>query len=742
MLRILILCIVYLFPLFAYANCDFKTGKFIAELQDPRNIKNITISVPKSAKWQKNALRILTSRTENIPTKLKKTFRAKFYINYIFGSCVFWGSVKQNGDWRDHILYTDDGVIRSLNATLDQGNVLNSVRFKLLIPSTRGGLNEVFGISVLNSLGFITPETSQINVTVNGISSKMIFQETARKELLERNSRREGPLFEGDESIIWGNNRLLNDNVSLSRLENSNWFLKGKNSQAITLRAFGNLQASYILRGNRAVEMGQYIDPNTFSPSGRSSSMIFPKFHFVIQALAAEHALISHNRKFYYNVFDGMFEPIYYDGNILHNQSPHEASSFDIPFASTILRNAYEELDVESYAALIASDKVKEKSSKYFIKHSGLSVPKAAKLFDVYWSVFAARTIFLQHKIQDGQYTVATNKKTFKRTEFLEEIDIFAERAYRNPLLEALGLQLTKTLEETYLLELQNNKIVTISTKQLAKILEKNSFRGQHFTLLQANESSKIDKILHYKLKGGEIIASKDIKISIDEENRSILFEQKNSNDWALIKDILLENWKINFIGISQGLKKNDEQRFNGFGMTGCLNFFNTIFKKTTINVHKGECEDSLNIVNSKGNLADIKIFNSYSDAIDIDFSNISINKIAVNKAGNDCFDVSGGNYQIFQAALRECGDKGVSVGESSNLTLSELNLIGSNIGISSKDYSKVEVVRAQISNTYSCVEVRQKKQEFGGAYLAIEVLNCNGKIEVDKDSVFKLGKQ
>ena len=30
----------------------------------------------------------------------------------------------------------------------------------------------------------------------------MIFQEDSQKELLERNSKREGPIFEGDETIL------------------------------------------------------------------------------------------------------------------------------------------------------------------------------------------------------------------------------------------------------------------------------------------------------------------------------------------------------------------------------------------------------------------------------------------------------------------------------------------------------------------------------------------------------------
>ena len=33
----------------------------------------------------------------------------------------------------------------------------------------------------------------------------MIFQEDSQKELLERNKRREGPIVEGDESLIWSN---------------------------------------------------------------------------------------------------------------------------------------------------------------------------------------------------------------------------------------------------------------------------------------------------------------------------------------------------------------------------------------------------------------------------------------------------------------------------------------------------------------------------------------------------------
>ena len=79
------LCTILLLSFLAtpvLAVCDFKQGEVISELQKPANITNITITVPKSAKWQKNAMKILKSSTLNIQSEFKKKFKAKFKINY------------------------------------------------------------------------------------------------------------------------------------------------------------------------------------------------------------------------------------------------------------------------------------------------------------------------------------------------------------------------------------------------------------------------------------------------------------------------------------------------------------------------------------------------------------------------------------------------------------------------------------------------------------------------------------
>ena len=96
-----------------------------------------------------------------------------------------------------------DGILStSVRVELKEGNILNATRFKLLLPETRNGLNEVLGVLLLKELGFIVPETFLVRTSINGIKNNMIFQENPRKEMLERNKRREGPIFEGDDEII------------------------------------------------------------------------------------------------------------------------------------------------------------------------------------------------------------------------------------------------------------------------------------------------------------------------------------------------------------------------------------------------------------------------------------------------------------------------------------------------------------------------------------------------------------
>ena len=180
------------------------------------------------------------------------------------------------------------------------------------------------------------------------------------------------------------------------------------------------------------------------------------------------------------------------------------------------------------------------------------------------------------------------------------------------------------------------------------------------------------------------------------------------------------------------------DQRFNKYGLTGCITIYNSIFQDTTIQAVGGVCEDSVNIVSSKGAIKSVSITGAIADALDIDFSNLEINVAGIAGAGNDCVDVSKGKYKFQKLILANCGDKGVSVGEASRFIAEDLHLKTAEIGISSKDYSTAMIFDARINNALICAEAFQKKQEFGGAMLKIVKLSCDGVLTVGDNSVYE----
>ena len=123
--------------------------------------------------------------------------------------------------------------------------------------------------------------------------------------------------------------------------------------------------------------------------------------------------------------------------------------------------------------------------------------------------------------------------------------------------------------------------------------------------------------------KIGKIKFSEGINLEINNKNNIINISQKNKNDWISFNDSQLDDWEINFFGSTKKQKNIlvSSERINEYGLTGCLNFYNSNFNNTSINIDTSYCEDGLNIIKSKGNLANINVKNSNSDAIDLDFS-------------------------------------------------------------------------------------------------------------------------
>ena len=157
------------------------------------------------------------------------------------------------------------------------------------------------------------------------------------------------------------------------------------------------------------------------------------------------------------------------------------------------------------------------------------------------------------------------------------------------------------------------------------------------------------------------------------------------------------------------------------------------------IEANGSSCEDTINLINVSGNLNNITIQNSYSDALDVDFSNIKVKNINILNAGNDCVDFSYGSYYLGNLKMQQCGDKSLSVGENSFVQLDSITASESIIGIASKDSSLTKLKEASFQNLETCLSAYNKKQEFDGSIIKVNKLICNNskkKVSSDKRSL------
>ena len=166
----------------------------------------------------------------------------------------------------------------------------------------------------------------------------------------------------------------------------------------------------------------------------------------------------------------------------------------------------------------------------------------------------------------------------------------------------------------------------------------------------------------------------------------------------------------------------------NEKGLTGCLSFINLKVKDIKIIASNSSCEDTVNFINTTGSLKNIEIENSMSDAMDVDFSLLNIDRIKIKSAGNDCVDFSYGSYKIESLIASYCGDKALSVGEKSKLSLNKIIASDSLIGIASKDSSVVNFDKAIFNSLEICLEAYKKKQEFEGGIINFSGMECNYK--------------
>jgi hypothetical protein len=112
---------------------------------------------------------------------------------------------------------------------------------------------------------------------------------------------------------------------------------------------------------------------------------------------------------------------------------------------------------------------------------------------------------------------------------------------------------------------------------------------------------------------------------------------------------------------------------------------------------------------------------------------------------GNDCIDFSGSEIDIESCQIIDSGDKGISGGEHSILTVRNCTINRASIGIASKDKSSVKVQGSHIESCDYAFAAYRKKAEFGPSKINVEsstLKNIQNTYLIEKTSEIKhLGK-
>ena len=730
-------------------------------------IKNIEINTNNTRRWAKNILRLASDEDEIILKKYKKNFPSSTKLNLKDGkSCKLKSRIRIHGDYKDHMIWESGNPLNSLSVKLIDGNILNVTNFKLFLPGSRNENNEIFAANFLRHIGYISPRTFYLDVFFNGTYKKFIFQEDLRKELFESLNRKHGILIEGDERFVFRENNVTSNDLQLARISNSkSWIRKGNQNAKIAAQVLSDMNYVYLkdhfLKENfdeLKFSVGDnylYIDSNYLFNKKFSFNKNVNEYTQVINSLRGNHSLSTDDIRFYYNDLYADFEPVYYDGHV------------------TVLNDwFYKKIDTLNYKNLIPTPLVLKLDNKINRKNLLKELNKSGLNFDEKYLEKILNRIFISlinyenekdknlikyNNLFEAFYYSHDVKRAkiefskipnyfFVNSRYFDDINRpDVKLVFFNKILEE-----NKSLFEikTCSLDLKNCLIEYLNIIDFAELLSQKyqDIKGNHYLYL-GNNFSDYQKILFknnrkvndnyiikFKNDDFEIHSSNSSIIDVYKTNRQIHITHNNFLDRTVFFGNKIKNWEIIFHGLKNN---NNYQDDSSYIYTGCVTFVDLTVENIKMTGNNSHCEDTINFINVKGIVSEISLNNSFSDALDADFSEIKFDKIQIEKSKNDCLDFSYGNYIVKTARLKECGDKSVSVGEKSYFEAENIYSNFSKYGLASKDGSLSNIDNIIISNARFCVSAYNKKQEFSGGKIKINNLSCKDFYEeVQKDSL------
>lgn len=566
------------------------------------------------------------------------------------------------------------------------------------------------------------------------IEKKFLFQSKIHKNLIENNNYREGLIIEADERFMFGGDRLnliRSDSLSFFRIVNQNWSFKSNKNLYMSLQLLKRMN-SFILRYHTQDNFNDYLlfDYTAFTTEKKLLDK-YAKFELIQWITGSSHALRPTNRKFYYDSIKKELIPISYDSNarILDSDQSYFERDINASLISHTFQNKTDSLlediskiNLNKFQIFLKNNYNLEISKEALIKSFSLMKTRIDKLNSL--------TINIDNhakELYDPIEDAFSSKKANIKFVFDEYECYYYEIECSLPKFDVCDINLQNCNE--LILDYSDLKDL------ISQRLKLNDTYFIYFGLKKIFRNKEIMKFDYNNFKFKKLFIQNDaylkynndhVNVELKNKDKIINIEFNSPYGKAILENGYLENFTINITNNYHYLKDIDKLDSNL--LTGCVTFYDIVLKSVNINSHTSECEDAINFIRSSGHISSINVVNSKFDAIDFDFSNFVMDEVNVNNSGNDCIDFSGGFYLLNSAYLKKCGDKGISVGENSNVELNYINIGNSLNGIVSKDSSRVYVQNSIInsSDIGFCLSAYRKKQEFNGAFLESSNVKCS----------------
>jgi len=635
---------------------------------------------------------------------IRSRFRNKFDANVAFfedGRPTFSNAkIRIAGDWKDHVDTRRN--ISSLLVQLINSSIGNIVKFRLLLPHTKKGVHEIFMSVLMEELGFPVPFRRMVNVTMNDvIHYRAIFEESPEKEFIERFGFRESPIVELDERQIWANrNWTFHADYCLAKNGNNqcqNEDLPFTSSHKVDNAAFLKNSNSIIV-GLKALNISNIFGNETFD---------------AVTGKYAAHTLVDHNRKFLYDPMYGEHWPIYFDGEVSLDECVSDPDAWKDAVEDVRVR--YDRIAWKYSARTGESLNGKQEcaAKSVLLSVSSLSSSRDVKFHNI-------------GKVEFGQFSPLQNDVTPEIVGF-DPKDNLVKKCRLSADKKVLRSCQTLSFEEQRVYVAGNGKPFLHGVYEVFPAVVGKLYEGE----VLFSEKKHIDVPTSVKRLRIPANSTYFLRLSDGHAHLSIVLEDPVSSRVVLYQSNLSRKLRLNVrADISSG-SSEDSVRYDEQLLTSCATIVDSMFDGGEIFVEGGGCEDSLNFIRTNGFIKTINVNDAAHDAIDADFSRLDIKEITVRNAGNDCLDLSSGYYNFADLFLSGCGDKAVSVGERSRVTINSATISTSNVGVAVKDSSTVHLdsIQADTSSVKLCLDAYRKKQEYrGGTAVINKGIECNKK--------------